>query len=80
MLTFLNTQSWNCYPLAETGHEDAGMKSIKEAVEHLSTHFREPLEAAGVGLSSLHDEIEDAVEYASKYLTIELDGCQKIWY
>ena len=60
--------------------EDVGMKSVKEAVEHLSTQFREPLETAGVGLASLLDEIEDAVEYARKYLRIELDGCQRIWY
>jgi hypothetical protein len=56
------------------------MASIKSAVEYLSTHFREPLEAAGVSLASIQDEIEEAVDYARNYLRIESESYQKIWY
>ena len=56
------------------------MASIKNAVEYLSTHFREPLEAAGVSLASIQDEIEDAVDYARNYLRIGSESYQKIWY
>ena len=56
------------------------MASIKSAVEYLSSHFREPLEAAGVSLASIQDEIEEAVDNARNYLRIGSESYQKIWY
>ena len=56
------------------------MASIKSAVEYLLTHFREPLEAAGVSLASIQDEIEEAVDYARNYLRIGSESYQKIRY
>jgi len=37
---------------------------VKHALELLSSYFREPLEAAGVIIPSLVDEMEDVVVYA----------------
>ena len=76
-LAFLDTQSW-CCSQADTDEDD--MASIKSAVEYLSSHFREPLEAAGVSLASIQDEIEEAVDYARNYLRIGSESYQKIWY
>ena len=56
------------------------MANIKSAVEYFVSHFREPLEAAGVSLASIQDEIEDAVDYARTYLRIGSESYQKIWY
>ena len=56
------------------------MTELKAAVELISTQFRAPLEAAGVDVSSLQDEIEDAVEYAQNYLNLESSHYRKVWY
>ena len=36
----------------------------------ITAHFRIPLEAKGVSLAALSDEIEEAVEYVGTYLDI----------
>lgn len=56
------------------------MANIKSAVECLASHFREPLEAAGVSLASIQDEMDDVVDYARTYLRIGTESYQKIWY
>ena len=56
------------------------MTNIKNGVEYLSTCFWEPLEAAGVNLACIQDEIKDAVDYARNYLRIGSESYQKIWY
>lgn len=53
---------------------------MKNALEMLSSHFRDPLEAAGANLPLLQDEIEDAVVYARTYLGIESTDYRKVWY
>ena len=78
-LAFLDTQSWS-RSQAGTQTDEDDMANIKRAVEILSSHFREPLEAAGVSLASIYDEIEDIVDYARNYLRIESDSYQKVWY
>ena len=50
--------------------DDCILVEIKESVEQIATHFRLPLEAKGVSLATLHDEVEEAVEYAQAYLDI----------
>ena len=42
--------------------------------------FIDPLEAHGVSLSSLLDEIEDAIDYARSYLALESTSYRKVWY
>lgn len=54
--------------------DDNDMAEIKSAVEHLSSHFREPLEAE-VNLACIQNEIED---YARSYLRIGSESYQKI--
>ena len=61
----------------EEKEDDLVLTEIQEAVEYLTSHFREPLEAKGVTLESIQDEVEEIVFYARKYLNI---GYQKIWY
>ena len=55
-------------------------KEVKNAIELLSSHFRDPLEIAGTNLSLLQDEIEDSVTYIRTYLGIESTNYQKVWY
>ena len=50
------------------------------AIELLSSHFRNPLEATGVDIPSLCDEMEDVVIYAREYLSIETTDYRKVWY
>jgi len=63
-LAFLDTRSWYC---SQADSDEDDMASIKSAVESLSSHSREPLEAIGVSLASIQDEIEEAVDYARNY-------------
>ena len=55
-------------------------QNLKAAIELISSQFRDPLEATGVNVSSLQDEIEDVVEYARNYLSLESNHYRKVWY
>ena len=74
---FLDTQT-GCPVIAAVGQsdsesegspEDKSLLEVIAAVELTATTFREPLEAVGVSLLVLQDEI--TVEYARNYLSIE---------
>ena len=83
IFVFLETQSWHPSPRSEdseTDKEDDDLAKIKNAVEYIATHFREPLEAKGVTLASMHDETEETVPYARIYLGIGKEGYQMVWY
>ena len=46
----------------------------------IATTFHEPLEAIGVNLLVLQDQVTEVVEYARSYLSIESEGYHKVWY
>ena len=73
-VAFLDTMSW------KRGEEDDDLQVIQAAVECLVSHFRQPLEAKAVDLAKLHDEVENVVTYARKYLSCETERYQQIWY
>ena len=60
--------------------DDTSLQEVKNALEVLPTHFRDPLEAVGANLPLLHYEIEDVVVYARTYLGIERTDYRKNWY
>ena len=72
ILVFLDTQSW-------FGSLDKERDGFTEVIEYIISHFREPLEAKGGDMSSIHDEVEEAVQYARKFFSIA-DDYHKIWY
>ena len=79
ILVFLDTQSWQPHSsLSATNDENSDLAEIREAVEYITCHFREPLEAKGITMTSIQDEIEEIVLYARKYLGIDKEGYQKI--
>ena len=96
LLVFLETQSWrrqiyvattahnsDCEDTDLSGDDDDDDKSlckVKESVDYLASHFRLPLEAKGIVIASLQDEVEDAVEYTRSYLDIDCLEYQKVWY
>ena len=43
VLAFIDTQNWNALPSEE--NHDVGLVEVREAVELISSEFREPLEA-----------------------------------
>ena len=47
--------------------ETDDMEEIRLAVDCISSHFREPLEAKCVNLANIQDELEEIVTYARKY-------------
>ncbi len=78
ILVFLDTQGWR---LSSSDLEDDGdMDEIREAIEYITSHFREPFEAKGVDLPNIQDEIEEIVLYARKYLSLGSEGYQRVWY
>ena len=77
LILFLDTQSWQ---ESEAFLNDDRMTEIKSSLLSLTEAFRAPLEAKGVDLSSIVDEIEDIVEYSRSYLRIGSDDYKKIWY
>ncbi len=65
---------------AEEEQDADDMAEIRAAVEHIVTIFRDPLEAKGACLSSLDDELEEAVQFCRKYLDVQLEDYMKVWY
>ena len=61
------TKSW------QSRGSDDRMTDVKGAAEYIVSIFREPLESRGVCISSIQDEVEEAVEYAQQYLAIGKD-------
>ena len=78
VLAFIDTQNWNALPNEE--NHDVGLVEVREAVELISSEFREPLEAKQVDLAGIQDEVEEVVLYARKYLNISVESYQKVWY
>ena len=82
ILIFLDTQSW-CSSVTdddETDQEDKVLAQILSAVEYITVSFREPLEAKGVDLACLQDEVEEVVEHARQYLSLDKEDYRRIWY
>ena len=78
ILVFLDTKSWvHVFLVSSELEEEDDFTEIQEAVEYLTSNFREPLEAKGVALASIQEEI---VLYDRKYLSIGTESYQKIWY
>ena len=85
ILLVLDTQSWQSQESEHANDvteldEDDTLVEIKEAVGTISEHFRAPLEAYEVDLSSILDETEDAVLYARRYLNIQKESYKRIWF
>ena len=64
ILAFLDTQNWR---IRGDGVDD--LADIRAAVEVITSHFRVPLEAKCVSLSTIQDEVEEAVHYARSFLS-----------
>ena len=85
LLVYLETQSWmkrsgEIVDPAAVTEKDCSLMEFKDAKEHISNHFRLPLEAKGVSICSLSDEVEEIVEYARSYLDLSGTEYKKIWY
>ena len=81
ILVFLDTCSWAVGASSDTREEMADdMADIRAAVEHIITVFRKPLEAKGACLSSLDDELEEAVQFCRRYLDSQLEDYMKVWF
>ena len=63
IIVFLDTQTWQLKPGMDQDMADIVVDGIKHAVEAISAQFVVPLEAKGVSVLDLHDEIEDIVQY-----------------
>lgn len=61
LLVFVETQSW-MKRLDDDECEDKCLTEIKGAIEDIFRYFMGPLEILDVNLSSLQDEVEDAVD------------------
>ena len=82
LIAFIDTQSWikRQSSVSDNEEEDTSLEQVNGAIELLSSHFRNQLEAIGVDIRSLRDEMEDVVIYARAYLSIETTDYRKVWY
>ena len=76
IITFTDTQSWAQNVNADTDD----IADILSAVECITTHFREPLLTVGTNLATIRDEVEEIVEYARRYLSIQSESYQIVWF
>ena len=86
MLVFLETQSrQKSFSDDSSDGRDEMMDlddfaEVRASVEYIISIFRIPLEAKGMCVASIQDEVEDVVSYARKYLPIGSENYRKIWY
>ena len=74
-----HTLSADSLLMDDEGDEDCSLAEVKEAVEHISTHFRLPLKVKGVSFVALQDEVE-VVDYARTYLNLSQAEYRNVWY
>lgn len=79
VLAFIETRGWTCRE-RECEDEDTSVGEVKKAVEHITSVFLAPLEAKSVAIESIQDEVEEAVDYARKYLLSGTDSYKTTWY
>jgi len=72
LLAFVETQNWQ-----EKDSDKDSEQDIRAAVQCLVSTFRIPLESRGVCSASIQDELEEAVDYARKYLAIGTESYRK---
>ena len=65
---------------SSNGTREDDMAGIREAVEHIITVFWEPPEEKGACLSSLDNELEEAVLFCRTYLDHQLEDYRKVWF
>ena len=65
---------------SESSANDKSLAEVTVAVDLIATTFRELLEAVGVNLLTLQDQITEVVEYARNYLSIEMEDYHRVWY
>ena len=75
ILVFLDTCSWAPRQLRaasrDSEQEDDKIDDkaeIRAAIEHISSIFREPLEAKNACLASIQDEVDEVVDFCRKYV------------
>ena len=79
LLVFVETQSWMKRSSSEEDG-DVSMIEVKRALEHIFGAFHQPLKSQKINLLTLQYEIEDAVDYARMYLSLESTNYRKVWY
>ena len=77
-LVFIDTTNW-IHRLSES-NDDVSMGEVVNAVEYITGIFRFPLEAKGMCLSSIQNEIEEVIEFSRKYLPISTSNYRIIWF
>ena len=70
-LALLATQGWN-------KPENAELADV--ALDSLISHFKTPLERAGVDTSVIKEEWEDMIDYARRYLDLVQQDYRAIWW
>ena len=76
MMVFLETQTWQSYSDAQDEILD-DFAEVRTAVEYIISTFRILLQAKGMCVASIQDEVED-VSYVMKYLPIGSENYRKI--
>ena len=72
VLVFLETQSWlrrevDPGDTEETSDDNSFLGALLSAVDYIISIFHAPLEAKGMCIASIQDELEEVVDYARKY-------------
>lgn len=84
IIVFLDTRSWSA-PGSGSSIDELDVIAddkchIKESVEYIVTTFREPLEAKGMSVFAIQDELEEIVDFYRQYLDTPENDYKKVWY
>ena len=76
-LAFIDTKNW---VHRSSENDDVSMCEVINAVEHITGVFRSPLEAKGMCLSSIQDEIEELIHFSQRYVALSTSNYRIIWF
>ena len=74
-LIYLDTQCWQGKDAA-----DAIFTEMHTALQHITEQFRAPLDAKGVDLTSITEEVDGMIKYARRYLRVDKDSYRRVWF
>lgn len=77
LLAFIETQNW---VERDDDEDDQASDNVRSAVEYIVSVFRVPLEAKGMCVATIYDELEEVMLYARKFLPIGTEAYSRIWY
>ena len=80
VILFLATQGWQKLADEENEAGTGSTPSYTEAIVHLTSKFKVPLESACAVVANVGDELSDLLQYAIQFISLSSTSYQVVWW